>query len=162
MSVPARQTAPALLQIGAVMVRLSGRQALAEVGRYLRSEFPQYGWIGFYRLDGHELVLAAYDGERETEHTRIPIGLGVCGRAVRENRTVLVGDVSKDPEYLSCFLETRSEIVVPVHSAGAIVGEIDVDAVALNAFDASDQRFLESVGEKIAPALLVGDGPRLL
>ncbi|MGD0249853.1 MAG: GAF domain-containing protein [Thermoplasmata archaeon] len=153
MTVPSRAVTPALLQIDAVLSRLAGRNALAEVCRFLRSSFRHYGWVGVYRLEGATLVLEAWDGEQATEHTRISVERGVCGRAAREGRTVIVDDVRSDPEYLACFLETRAEIVVPVRRDGRILGEIDIDGTAVAAYDASDQGFLETVAARISGAL---------
>jgi L-methionine (R)-S-oxide reductase len=147
------EAAPALLQIDAILSRLSGGAALTEVCRFLRDSFGHYNWVGVYRLEGDMLLLDGWDGERATEHVRIPVGQGLCGRAAREDRTVLVGDVSSDPEYLACFLDTRSEIVVPVRAQGQVVGEIDVDGRRPNAYDASDEAFLGEVARRIAPLL---------
>ena len=154
MTVPARATTPALLQIEAVLSRLAGRQALEEVCRFLRQSFVHYPWVGIYRVEGSDLVLDSWDGPQATEHTRIPIARGICGQAVRENRSVVVDDVRSDPNYLACFLETRAEIVVPVHHEGRVVGEIDIDGNSVRAFDASDQRFLEAVAAKLGPAVV--------
>jgi L-methionine (R)-S-oxide reductase len=153
MSVPPRAGTPALLQIEAIVERLTGRAALAEVCRFLRSSFRHYRWVGVYRLDGSTLVLDAWDGPSPTEHTRIPVGRGVCGRAAREGQTVIVKDVRAAPEYLACFLETRSEIVVPIHANGSVVGEIDIDGNEVGAFDQSDGAFLEAVARKLTDAL---------
>jgi len=153
MTVPDRATTPALLQVDAILSRLSGRQALAEVCRFLRHSFPHYPWAGIYRVEGTDLVLDAWDGPRATEHSRIPIARGICGQAVRENRSVVVDDVRADPNYLACFLETRAEIVVPIHHEGVVVGEIDIDGNSVKAFDASDRRFLESVAAKLGAAV---------
>ena len=153
MPIHPRQTTPTLLQIDSIFLHLQGAAALTEVCRFLRSELRQFQWIGVYRLRGEVLELAGWDGDAPTQHTTIPIGRGVCGRAARENRTVIVDDVSTDPEYLACFVDTRSELVVPVRHGGTVVGEIDVDARALKAFDASDARFLETVASKIAPTV---------
>jgi len=160
-TVPPRAATPALLQIDAVLGRLKGRAALAEVCRFLRSSFRHYRWVGVYRLDGGTLVLEAWDGPAATEHTRIPVGQGVCGRAARENRTVIVDDVRADPEYLACFVETRAEIVVPVHDGAAVLGEIDIDGTAVGAYDASDRQFLEEVARRLIPAvtLAASEGP---
>ena len=149
MAVRDRQTTPSLLQIDAILRRLHGAEALAEVCRFLRHEFAHYRWVGVYRLEGTTLVLDGWAGEQATEHTRIPIERGLCGRAARENQTVIVDDVRTSPEYLSCFLETRSEIVVPIRANGRVVGEIDIDGTAVGAYDASDQRFLEQVAAKL-------------
>jgi GAF domain-containing protein len=156
MSVPARQVIPALLQVDAILARLSGPSALAEVCRFLRHEFPHYRWVGVYRLEGETLVLDGWDGKQATEHTRIPIGQGICGRAARENRSVIVEDVRNSPEYLACFLETRSEIVVPVRDGPQLLGEIDVDGDVVGAYDGSDERFLSEVARRIVPALRPG------
>jgi len=152
-TVPARAAAPALLQIDAIVARLSGRQALAEVCRFLRQSFAHYPWVGVYRVEGSDLVLDAWDGPQATEHTRIPVARGICGQAVREDRSVIVDDVNADPNYLACFLETRAEIVVPIRLEGRVLGEIDIDGNSVRAFDASDRRFLESVAAKLGDAV---------
>jgi L-methionine (R)-S-oxide reductase len=153
MTVRSREAAAALLQVDAIVTRLTGRAALAEVCRFLRASFRHYAWVGVYRRDGTSLLLDAWDGEQPTEHTRIPIEEGICGRAAREGRTVIVADVRTDPSYLQCFLETRSEIVVPVREGPQVIGEIDIDGTEVGAYDASDGEFLETVAEKLRPAL---------
>ncbi len=160
MSVPPRRATPALLQVDAVLQRLGGADALTEVCRYLRQEFSHFDWVGVYRKDGERLRLAGWNGAAETEHTVIALDRGVCGRAARENRTVVVDDVRAAPEYLACFVDTRAEIVVPVRDrSGGVLGEIDIDGTSVGAFDASDAAFLESVAAKIAP-VLEGPAPR--
>ncbi len=153
MTVPERRAVPALLQVDSILLHLGGRAALAEVCRYLSTEFPHYPWVGIYRVDGETLVLDAWEGPEATEHTRIPIARGICGQAAREGRTVIVDDVSANPEYLACFLSTRSEIVVPIREGPTVIGEIDIDGNAVRAFDASDRGFLERVAVRIAPAV---------
>jgi len=152
-TVPARAVAPTLLQIDAVLSRLHGRPALQEVCRFLHESFPTYRWVGVYRLEGDALVLDAWEGPEATEHTRIPVERGICGQAVRENRSVVVEDVRSNPDYLACFLSTRSEIVVPIRDGGAPIGEIDIDGNEVKAFDATDRAFLESIAAKLAPAV---------
>lgn len=144
---------PSLLQVDAILARLSGGAALSEVCRFLRHEFRQYRWVGIYRLAGRSLVLEGWDGDAPTEHTRIPLERGICGQAAREDRTVIVDDVRSSSEYLACFLETRSEIVVPVRSSRGVLGEIDIDGNEVKAYDESDQRFLEAVAGKLVGAL---------
>jgi L-methionine (R)-S-oxide reductase len=153
MTVPPRQVTPALLQIDAINLRLKGRDALQEVCRFLNHEFPHFRWVGVYRLEGSTLVLDGWAGPQATEHTRIPVDKGICGQAVRENRTVVVDDVRTNPEYLACFLDTRAEIVVPIRSDGRAVGEIDVDGNTVGVFDATDRSFLESVASKLVDPL---------
>jgi len=136
------------------LLRGDKKSALNSLVEYLRSNFRAYSWVGVYLLEGDTLVLNAWSGKKATEHTKIPIGMGLCGLAARTKQTVVVGDVSKDPRYLSCFPETKSEIVVPIiDSNGKVLGEIDIDSEELNAFDQSDKRFLEKVAEKLASFL---------
>jgi L-methionine (R)-S-oxide reductase len=117
----------------------------------LHDRFPHYDWVGIYWVDGRDLVLGPWVGPEATEHTRIPIGTGICGAAAESGQTEIVDDVNADPRYLSCFASTRSEIVVPIFSEGAVVGEIDIDASDPAAFDDTDARFLEEVAALLAP-----------
>jgi len=120
------------------------------VAGHLRSTFPPYSWVGIYLLDGDILRLAAWKGERATEHTEIPVGQGICGLAARTKETVVVPDVSKDERYLECFPSTKSEIVVPIVADGEVFGEIDVDSDRLDAFRPEDEKFLNVVADDLA------------
>ena len=117
----------------------------------LRDRFDHYDWVGIYWVDGEELVLGPWTGPQPTEHTRIPIGTGICGAAARSGRTEIVDDVNADPRYLACFASTRSEIVVPIFAEGRVVGEIDVDGDRPAAFGRADSLFLEEVAALVAP-----------
>lgn len=122
------------------------------VVRELR-KFPHYNWVGVYLIEGDELVLAGWNGPAATQHTRIPLGEGICGRAAHTGETVVVGDVSKEPRYLECFPNTRSEIVVPILRDGLALGEFDIDSDALDAFGGQDRAFLERIASEIAKVL---------
>jgi len=123
---------------------------LDRVVEALHSRFPHYTGVYLYWMDGPDaLVLRAFRG-RPTEHVRIPVDRGICGRAAREKRTVIVDDVASDPSYLACNLETRSEIVVPIMKDGVVFGEIDIDGDAAGAYGPTDQRFLEELAALIA------------
>jgi GAF domain-containing protein len=116
----------------------------------IRDLRPVYHWVGIYLLDsdGQSLSLFPYYHGRPTPHVHIPVDQGICGAAVRENRTLIVDDVNQDPRYLACSLETRSEIVVPIRTPeGDLVGEIDIDSDVLAAFTHQDREALESVAE---------------
>ena len=111
---------------------------------------PGYHWSGIYRLEGDTLVLDEYVGA-STDHTHIPVGLGVCGTAVAENRNQVIEDVRQLDNYLACSLETRSEIVVLIHDGeGNILGQIDIDGHDVGAFDASDEDLLERIAVELA------------
>ena len=124
--------------------------AAQAIVNYLYDHFASYSWIGLYWVEGSDLVLGEWKGPEATEHTRIAIGTGVCGAAAASGRTEVVGDVSCDPRYLACFPSTKSEIVVPIFAGKRVIGEIDIDGSALNAFGAEDQRFLERVAAVLA------------
>jgi L-methionine (R)-S-oxide reductase len=128
------------------------RELMAAVVRLLRQERIYFNWVGFYLLEGEELVLGPHEG-KPTPHTRIPLNQGICGAAASSGQTVIVDDVNSDPRYLACSLETRSEIVVPIAYRGRILGEIDIDSDALAAFGRADQETLEALAEILAPRL---------
>ncbi len=119
----------------------------------LRNDFSHYSWVGIYMIEEPEtLLLKAWDGPEATEHVRIPVGQGICGRAAREEKSVLVDDVQKEGEYLQCFLNTRSEIVIPIFLEGKVVGEIDIDGDKVGAYNETDRIFLEWCAERLGHA----------
>ena len=136
------------------LVDKSPRDALAtlldEITALLQGYFPHYTGVYVYLLEGETLVLSSYRG-RPTEHTRIPIGKGICGRAARIKETVIVDDVNTDAEYIACSLQTRSEIVVPILRGDQVLGEIDIDSDTPTAFTEQDHMFLEQVAQHLAP-----------
>jgi GAF domain-containing protein len=124
--------------------------------KLLHERMLKYNWVGFYMLEpGAQppmLVLGAFEGAM-TPHTRIPLNQGICGAAASSGQTVVVDDVSKDPRYLACSLETKSEIVVPVFVHGKVVGELDIDSHFAAAFAVEDQALVQFcalvVGKKL-------------
>ena len=120
-------------------------QILNNVVDFLYKNFDKYSWIGIYVIRGDSLVLGPWKGQQATEHVQIPIGSGVCGSAAKSGKTELVPDVNKDARYLSCFVSTRSELVVPIKKRGEVIGEIDIDSDSPNAFDNKDVVFLEKI-----------------
>jgi len=117
----------------------------------IATRLPYYNWVGFYMLDPNDanvLVLGPFHGA-PTDHVRIPVTEGICGAAVAQGKTVIVEDVSADPRYLSCSIETKSEIVVPIRVRDKVVGEIDIDSHDLSAFGPDDRTFLEECARLI-------------
>jgi GAF domain-containing protein len=129
----------------------SADDPLAAAVEVLEEGFDHYSWVGIYRVEGDDLVLGPWQGPEATEHTRIPVGQGVCGAAAASGITEIVDDVNADPRYLACFPSTRSEIVVPIALDGRVVGEIDIDSDRPAAFGDDDREFLERVAALIAP-----------
>ena len=142
--------------IGRVQGTLSDRTvgtALKDIARILRQSSDHYDWVGIYLVRGDTLELATYDGVSETEHVRIPVGMGICGSAAKEGRPILVPNVNEDPRYLACFASTRSEIVVPIIGKNNVLGEIDIDSDRLSAFDEEDRESLEAIALLLADVL---------
>ncbi len=129
--------------------------------KHLKNNYlgDNYSWVGIYWMenfihpdckDSTDLVLGPYIGF-ETPHTRISLQKGLCGRAIRENKTLNIDNVQSSPEYLSCSIETKSEIVIPLRlSDGTPFGELDVDAKTLSAFSPELEKILEEECQKIS------------
>lgn len=114
--------------------------------------FPKdYFWVGFYIVDGDELILGPFQGTPAC--TRIKYGRGVCGTAWKEKRSLVVADVDAFPGHIACSSLSRSEIVVPLIIDGVVIGEIDIDSSELSTFDDIDREYLERVADIIVPHL---------
>ena len=102
---------------------------------------PDLNWAGFYFRRGAELVLGPFQGTPAC--VRIPIGRGVCGTAAARAATVLVPDVHDFPGHIACDAASRSELVVPLVEAGAVLGVLDLDSPLPARFDETDQEGCE-------------------
>jgi L-methionine (R)-S-oxide reductase len=136
----------------------------ARVVAAIRDAMPQAGWVGIYWLQGRELVLGPYVGPA-TEHTRIPVGRGVCGTAVAEDRDLRIADVREIENYLSCSAAVRSELVVLIRSGDRVVGQLDLDSDEVDAFGENDACVLRAVADGLGalidrPAAPSGDDLR--
>ena len=116
----------------------------------LHRAFPRHSWTGIYLLRGDELVLGPSIGP-PTEHVRIPRGRGLCGRAVREEKDLNVGDVASQPEYLACSSDVRSELIVLVRDRGEIVGQIDIDSREPGRFPPEHEARVRAVADALGP-----------
>lgn len=115
------------------------------------SEEDRFDWVGVYLLneDDDELWLHNYIGE-PTEHAKIPVGKGVCGRAVEERTNLNIGDVSEEENYLACSPDTQSELVVLIRAGDDIFGQIDIDSDEKDTFTEEDEIALIGVADKLA------------
>ena len=134
----------------------SAKDLMEAVCKLLHERMLKYNWVGFYMLEpGTQppvLVLAAFVGAM-TPHTRIPLNQGICGAAASSGKTIIVDDVAKDPRYLACSLETKSEIVVPVFVENKVAGELDIDSHFPAAFAAEDQKLVQYCAELVGKKL---------
>lgn len=126
---------------------------LANATALLKQTFPErFFWVGFYMVADGELQLGPFQGAVACYH--IGKGRGVCGTAWAEQRTLIVPDVEQFPGHIACSSESRSEIVVPLISKdNNVVGVLDIDSTALNAFNETDQLYLEQTAKILTEAL---------
>ncbi|MBU8922976.1 MAG: GAF domain-containing protein [Bacteroidales bacterium] len=121
-------------------------EKLKSICDILWNEVENYDWVGFYLTgpSGEDLTLGPFSGAH-TNHTCIPFGKGVCGQAAARKRTIIIQDVAKETNYLSCSSDVKSEIVVPLFKSGKVAGELDIDSHALAFFSWEDRDFLEAI-----------------
>jgi len=140
---------------GLVSEATDREEALRLICQLIMETIPNCDWVGFYFLDPDnegELVLGPYVGE-PTEHERIPLGSGICGMAAESGESLVVDDVTSEPNYLSCSPDVRSEIVIPISKDGQVVGELDIDSHTIAAFGDEERELLEEACEIIAEIL---------
>ncbi|MBO6575766.1 MAG: GAF domain-containing protein [Rhodothermales bacterium] len=123
--------------------------AMATVACELHHAFDHYDWTGFYRtVEPGMLAVGPYQGTHGC--LRIAFGRGVCGAAAESRQTQLVPDVELFPGHIACSSSTRSEIVVPVlNPEGQVIAVLDVDSNRDDAFDTTDQAYLEDLCEEL-------------
>ena len=130
-----------------------GRKALLQMTcERIQSWGPPFTSVYAYMLHGNDLELEAYAG-RETEHTRIPVGQGVCGTAVAEQRDQNVADVSVIGNYLACNVFTKSELVVLIRRGDHILGQIDIDSDVPNGFGEREHAEVKEIADALAVLL---------
>lgn len=114
---------------------------LSNASAILYDGMDDLNWAGFYLMNEGALLLGPFQGK--VACVRIEIGRGVCGTAVAEDKTQLVKNVHEFPGHIACDSASNSEIVVPIHSGGKIVGVLDIDSPSLGRFDEEDRIGLE-------------------
>lgn len=115
--------------------------SLSNASALLNEYLNDINWVGFYLMQDGELVLGPFQGKSAC--VRIKVGRGVCGTAVSEDKTQLVPDVHKFPGHIACDSASNSEIVVPVHHNGEVVGVLDIDSPLFDRFTEEDRVNLE-------------------
>ena len=131
----------------------AGRDALLRMAcERLRALGAPFTSVYAYMLHGDELVLEAYAG-RDTEHTRIPVGRGVCGTAVATREDQNVPDVRAIGNYLACNLDTQSELVVLIRRGEHILGQLDIDSDVPAGFGPAEQATVKEVADALAVLL---------
>jgi L-methionine (R)-S-oxide reductase len=148
--VPVLDSERVIAALRGAFARNEGREGLLRVAaERIRAAGPPYTSVYLYMLHGGELVLEAFAG-RETEHTRIPVGVGVCGTAVASGKDQNVPDVLAAGNYLACNAWTRSELVVLIRRGNLILGQIDIDSDVPDPFTAEEEASVKRVADALA------------
>jgi L-methionine (R)-S-oxide reductase len=134
---------------GAFAREESREELLRLAAERIRAAGPPYTSVYLYMLHDDELVLEAFAG-RETDHTRIPVGMGVCGTAVARGQDQNVPDVRAVENYIACNLWTRAELVVLIRRGNLILGQIDIDSDVPDPFTPGEEAAVKQVADALA------------
>lgn len=113
---------------------------LANASALLGQALQDINWVGFYLLEDNQLILGPFQGKPAC--IEISVGNGVCGTAVLKDEIMLVKNVHEFPGHIACDSVSNSEIVLPIHANGKIVGVLDIDSPLLARFDEDDKNGL--------------------
>lgn len=130
-----------------------GTANLANASALLWQHLDRLNWAGFYLLNKDKLILGPFQGKPAC--IEIPVGRGVCGTAVLEDRTVLVPDVHQFPGHIACDSASNSEIVIPLRQNGKIIGVLDIDSPEFDHFSEEDRISLEVFAEELCKTILL-------
>ncbi|SDA76025.1 GAF domain-containing protein [Lachnospiraceae bacterium G11] len=115
---------------------------LSNASALIFENLEELNWAGFYLMNKGSLLLGPFQGK--TACIRIPLGKGVCGTAAEKDETLVVKDVHEFPGHIACDSASNSEIVVPIHSEGKVVGVLDLDSTKFDRFSDADKQGLEA------------------
>ena len=116
---------------------------LANTTALLMNALPALNWVGFYLMTRDSLVLGPFQGKPAC--IRIPLCTGVCGAAVRNDKVQRIEDVHQFPGHIACDSTSNSEIVLPIHKYGKLVGVLDLDSPLTGRFTEEDEAGLKKV-----------------
>ena len=117
--------------------------AMSNLSALIAESMEDLNWAGFYLVRGGELVVGPFQGKPACIH--IPVGKGVCGTAILQDRMQVVPDVHEFPGHIACDSASASEIVIPIHDGGRVRGVLDLDSPVVNRFGREEQSGLEEL-----------------
>lgn len=123
----------------------------ANIAALIKQTLTEVSWVGFYLFDGTALYLGPFQGK--VACVDITLDRGVCGKAARDRKTVIVSNVHEFPGHIPCDEGSNSEIVVPLIKDQQLIGVLDLDSYTFGRFDQTDQRQLEALMQMILPLL---------
>lgn len=116
---------------------------LSNASALINDNLDQINWAGFYLMEQGELILGPFQGHPACVH--IAVGSGVCGTAVAQDQTQIVPNVNAFPGHIACDANSKSEIVIPIHQNGQVIGVLDIDAPIFDRFTIDDKIGLEEM-----------------
>jgi L-methionine (R)-S-oxide reductase len=130
--------------------------ALGNSSALLFERLEGVNWAGFYLLTEEKtLVLGPFQGKIAC--VRIPVGRGVCGTAVAEQKVQRVDDVHAFPGHIACDAASNAEIVLPLIVEGETIGVLDIDSTVFNRFDSEDEIGLQTFTDGLCAVLANSD-----
>lgn len=114
---------------------------LSNASALIYENLEKLNWAGFYLMDKGSLVLGPFQGK--VACIRIPLGKGVCGTAAKDDTTLVVKNVHEFAGHIACDSASNSEIVIPIHNGGKVVGVLDIDSPEFERFSKEDKEGLE-------------------
>ena len=121
--------------------------ALSNFSALIMDSRPDLNWAGFYLMRGGQLVVGPFQGKPACIH--IPVGCGVCGTAVEKDENQIVPDVHAFPGHIACDGASASEIVIPIHKDGRVIGVLDIDSPVKGRFGEEDAAGLQVIAKMI-------------
>jgi len=121
--------------------------ALSNLSAMIMDSLPDLNWSGFYLIRVCQLIVGPFQGKPACIH--IPVGKGVCGTAVEKDEIQIVPDVHTFPGHIACDGASASEIVIPIHKEGKVIGVLDIDSPSINRFTADDAAGLQEIVKMI-------------
>lgn len=115
----------------------------ANMSALLYEMLEDINWVGFYILVDEILLLGPFQGKPAC--AKIEVGKGVCGTAIATDSTQLVSDVHEFPGHIACDCASNSELVVPIHVDGRMIGVLDIDSPIINRFEQQDKEGTEQL-----------------
>ncbi|MCR5767491.1 MAG: GAF domain-containing protein [Lachnospiraceae bacterium] len=126
--------------------------AMSNISALIMTSLDRLNWAGFYIIRDDMLVVGPFQGKPAC--IRIPVGKGVCGTAIKEDRMQVVPDVHKFPGHIACDSASESEIVIPIHRDGKVAAVLDIDSPVKNRFGNEEADGLSTIVELIEKKLL--------
>lgn len=124
---------------------LSINAKMSMISSILHHSYRHWLFCGFYNIINKNILeIGPYQGEI-LPCSHIEFSRGVCGEAVTKKKSIVVNDVSKYDNYISCDSKTKSEIVIPILKKDSIIGVLDIDSCIESDFDKIDLKFLTEI-----------------